>query len=150
MAGMATPLAGDSLPVVDAAVGILFNKCEGVMLMCKRPSGKPFAGYWEFPGGKMEAGESVRETLRRELAEELGISVQVDSDSITEAFTIEHEYPAFCARLHVFLVSVWSGEVYGAEGQEIRWVRNLPYNKHEVEPILPGTIRMLEKLATIV
>lgn len=146
---MATPLAGEPLPIVDAAVGILFNKCEGVVLMCKRPRGKPFAGYWEFPGGKMEAGESLRETLRRELAEELGVSVQVDSDSITEAFTVEHEYSTFCARLHVFLVRVWSGEVRGAEDQEIRWVRK-PYDELGIEPILPGTIKMLEKLVTIV
>lgn len=99
--------------VVDVAVGVLIRE-DGKMLLGSRPAGKPYAGYWEFPGGKLEAGETVHQALARELNEELGIGV---ADS-TPWFVKEHRYPDTHVRLHFRRSREFVGTPEPREGQE--------------------------------
>ena len=122
----------------EVAVGILFRK-DGAMLLTSRPEGKPYAGYWEFPGGKLEAGESVEQALRRELIEELGVTIgQADVWKVTE-----HDYPHALVRLHWCKVFDWSGSFEMREGQAMAWQR-LPL---DVQPVLPGAFPVLQWMA---
>lgn len=133
--------AGDApkaRPVTEVAVGVLVQP-DGRYLLAQRPEGKPYAGYWEFPGGKLEAGESVEAALARELHEELGISVTASH----LWHTLEHDYPHAYVRLYFCKVTGWSGEPHGREGQAFVW-QSLPAT---VEPLLPATIPVLEWLA---
>ena len=123
---------------VDVAVGVLID-AQGNFLLTSRPEGKVYAGYWEFPGGKLEAGESVEQALRRELHEELGIEV----DAI-EPWKIELvDYPHARVRLHFCKVFAWHGEFQMREQQSMAW-QNLPV---AVAPVLPGTLPVLEWFA---
>ena len=123
---------------VDVAVGVLLRR-DGGFLLTSRPAGKVYAGYWEFPGGKVEAGETVEEALRRELMEELGISIGAVQPWHTQVV----DYPHALVRLHFCKVWDWSGELHMHEGQSHAWER-LPV---QVRPVLPGTIPVLEWLA---
>jgi 8-oxo-dGTP diphosphatase len=121
----------------EVAVGILFRE-DGAMLLTSRPQGKPYAGYWEFPGGKLEAGESVEQALRRELVEELGVSIgPVEAWKVTE-----HDYPHALVRLHWCKVWSWLGSFEMREGQTMAWQR-FPL---EVQPVLPGAFPVLQWL----
>ena len=102
--------------IVDVAVGVLIRE-DGKMLLSSRPEGKPYAGYWEFPGGKIEAGESVHEALVRELGEELGLELQ---DS-TPWFVTEHRYEHAHVRLHFRRSHHFKGTPECREGQECGW-----------------------------
>ena len=108
------------------------------MLLSTRPPGKPYAGYWEFPGGKLEAGETVEQALRRELEEELGITI--GSASVWKV--TEHDYPHALVRLHWCKVREWSGQFEMREGQSMAW-QTFPLT---VEPVLPGAYPVLEWL----
>ncbi|MFD2367639.1 NUDIX domain-containing protein [Pseudoduganella sp. GCM10020061] len=121
---------------IDVAVGILVN-AHGDILLGQRPAGKPYAGYWEFPGGKVEQGESIEHALKREFLEELG----VDIISATEWCGIEHVYEHAHVRLHFFISHDWRGEPQSLEGQAFAWQGAV-----EVEPLLPATIPLLEWL----
>lgn len=99
--------------VVDVAVGVLIRE-DGRMLLGSRPAGKPYAGYWEFPGGKLEAGETVHQALARELNEELGLGL---ADS-TPWFVKEHRYPEVHVRLHFRRSRDFVGTPDPKEGQE--------------------------------
>jgi len=103
---------------VDVAAAIV-QQPDGRVLLAERPSGKPWSGYWEFPGGKIEAGEQPRAALARELQEELGIEV----DSATPWITFVYNYPEKSVRLHFFRVWRWHGEPHGREGQHLAWER---------------------------
>jgi len=122
----------------EVAVGILLRE-DGAMLLATRPEGKPCAGYWEFPGGKIESGESVEQALRRELLEELGIAI----GSATVWKVTEHDYPHALVRLHWCKVWHWSGEFEMREGQTMAWQAWPP----SVRPLLPGALPVLEWLA---
>ena len=122
----------------EVAVGILI-RADGALLLSTRPEGKPYAGYWEFPGGKIEAGETVEEALRRELHEELGITI----GGAKVWKTTEHDYPHALVRLHWCKVHEWSGEFEMREGQAMCW-QQLPL---EVSPVLPGAMPVLEWMA---
>ena len=113
----ALPGRGD-LPLVEVAAGILWR--EGRLLAAQRPEGKPLAGFWEIPGGKLEAGESPGAALSRELAEELGVTVR-EARFWRDA---EHAYPerGFRVRLHFFHVTDFGGEPVAREGQALAWV----------------------------
>jgi 8-oxo-dGTP diphosphatase len=127
-------------PITEVAVGVLM-RADGHYLLAQRPDGKPYAGYWEFPGGKLEAGESVEAALARELREELGIDI--DMAACTRWHTLEHDYPHAYVRLHFCKVTAWRGEPHGCEGQALAW-QTLPAT---VAPLLPATLPVLEWLA---
>ncbi|MBU1358288.1 MAG: NUDIX domain-containing protein [Gammaproteobacteria bacterium] len=122
----------------EVAVGILVRP-DGALLLSTRPEGKPYAGYWEFPGGKIEAGETVVMALRRELFEELGITI-ADAEIWK---TTEHDYPHALVRLHWCKVTAWTGEFEMREGQAMCW-QQLPL---DVTPVLPGALPVLDWLA---
>ncbi|CAG4917626.1 NUDIX domain-containing protein [Paraburkholderia gardini] len=130
--------AGTARPVTEVAVGVLVQP-DGRYLLAQRPAGKPYEGYWEFPGGKLEPGESVEAALARELHEELGIVVNASH----RWHTLEHDYPHAYVRLYFCKVTGWEGEPHGREGQAFVW-QALPA---EVSPLLPATIPVLEWLA---
>jgi 8-oxo-dGTP diphosphatase len=128
---------GDDRPMVEVAVGVLMQ-ADGSFLLTSRPVGKPYAGYWEFPGGKLEAGESIEEALSRELNEELGLTM-----GEAKAWKVEVvDYPHALVRLHFFKVTQWSGELQMKEQQSYAW-SVLPVG---VSPILPGALPVLEWL----
>ena len=124
--------------VVDVAVGVLLQ-ADGHFLLTSRPEGKVYAGYWEFPGGKLEAGESVEQALRRELQEELGITIGPAQVWQTQLV----DYPHALVRLHFCKVWAWQGELQMREAQSHAW-QTLPV---AVAPVLPGTIPVLSWLA---
>jgi len=103
--------------MIEVAAGVLCN-AQGQVLVSQRSANTHLPGYWEFPGGKKENGESLQQTLQRELAEELGIEVLAAQPLIT----IQHDYPEKTVRLYVFDVLRWQGEARGLEGQPLRWV----------------------------
>jgi 8-oxo-dGTP diphosphatase len=123
---------------VDVAVGVLIERNgqrEGRFLLTSRPQGKVYAGYWEFPGGKLEPGETVEQALRRELHEELGITI-----GHAYPWKIEMvDYPHALVRLHFCKVFDWSGEFEMREQQAMAW-QELPV---QVTPVLPGTVPVL-------
>ncbi|VWX58017.1 8-oxo-dGTPase [Burkholderiales bacterium 8X] len=122
----------------EVAVGILIG-ADDALLLSTRPEGKPYAGYWEFPGGKVETGETIEEALRRELHEELGITIA----AATVWKVTEHDYPHALVRLHWCKVREWSGDFEMREGQEMCW-QQLPL---QVSPVLPGAMPVLAWLA---
>jgi 8-oxo-dGTP diphosphatase len=123
--------------VVDVAVGVLMQ--GEAFLLTSRPEGKVYAGYWEFPGGKLEAGESVEQALRRELQEELGITIGAAQLWKTQMV----DYPHALVRLHFCKVWDWQGDLQMREAQSHAW-QSLPV---AVTPVLPGTIPVLTWLA---
>jgi len=128
---------------VDVAVGVLIERDaagnEGRFLLTSRPEGKVYAGYWEFPGGKLEAGETVHQALARELHEELGITIG-ESHAWRE---LVMDYPHARVRLHFCKVFDWQGEFQMREQQRMAW-EQLPVQS---QPVLPGTIPVLQWFA---
>jgi len=106
------------MTVIDVAVGIL-RRPDGRVLLACRPEGKPWPGWWELPGGKIEPGETVLQALARELHEEIGIRVSHAERWITRV----HTYPERKVRLTFCRVTAWQGEPDGCEGQQLCWVR---------------------------
>ena len=129
---------GADRAVVEVAVGVLIRS-TGDFLLTSRPKGKVYAEFWEFPGGKVEAGESVEQALHRELLEELGIEV-VESVRWREQLV---DYPHALVRLNFCKVFAWRGELQMREGQSFSWPR-LPVG---VSPVLPGTVPVLQWFA---
>jgi 8-oxo-dGTP diphosphatase len=124
---------------VAVAVGVLI-RADGRFLLASRPAGKPYAGYWEFPGGKLEAGESVEAALARELQEELGLAIGPARPWVT----LEHDYPHAYVRLHFCRVFDWRGEPVAHEAQAFRFctVGDLPDG-----PLLPATVPVMKWLS---
>jgi len=129
---------GQPRKVTEVAVGVLVQ-ADGRFLLAQRPAGKPYEGYWEFPGGKLEPGESVEAALARELHEELGLDVTRSE----RWHVLEHDYPHAYVRLYFCKVTAWRGEPVGREGQAFAW-QTVPV---EVEPLLPATIPVVAWLA---
>lgn len=102
--------------IVDVAAGAIIR--DGLVFVTLRSDDKHQGGLWEFPGGKCELLESAYSALRRELAEEVGISV-ISQDFV---FTVEHDYGDKKVRLHFFIIDDFEGEPHGAEGQKFKWV----------------------------
>jgi len=123
---------------VDVAVGVLIDP-DGRFLLTSRPEGKVYAGHWEFPGGKIEPGESVETALRRELHEELGITIGPAAPWKVEIV----DYPHARVRLHFCKVFAWQGTFEMREAQQMAW-QQLPVT---VAPVLPGTVPVLAWLA---
>jgi 8-oxo-dGTP diphosphatase len=127
-------------PVTEVAAGILLDS-QQCFLMGQRPVGKPYAGYWEFPGGKVEAGETLFQALQRELQEELGITIH----SSVDLMMIEHDYPHAYVRIHVSVIRDWSGEPTGCENQALSW-QDLNRDQLTVDPLLPAASPMIQQL----
>ena len=125
---------GEARQVVEVAVGVLIQP-DGRFLLTSRPTGKVYEGYWEFPGGKLEPGESVEQALRRELQEEIGITIGAVHPWKTEMV----DYPHALVRLNFCKVFEWTGKLQMHEGQSSAW-QSLPV---QVNPILPGTVPVL-------
>jgi 8-oxo-dGTP diphosphatase len=124
--------------VTRVAVGVLLKE-DGSVLLADRPAGKPYAGYWEFPGGKIEEGEPVEQALHRELHEELGIFAGPSQPWVT----FEFDYPHAYVELQFRLVCDWHGMPLAREGQQLRFVDPsgvLP------QPLLPAAVPALRWL----
>jgi 8-oxo-dGTP diphosphatase len=124
--------------LVQVAVGVLVRG-DQAFLLTSRPEGKAYAGYWEFPGGKLEAGETVEQALRRELQEEIGITIQDCTLWKTERI----DYPHALVQLNFCKVTQWTGELQMLESQSFAW-QQLPV---VVTPVLPGTVPVLQWFA---
>lgn len=124
--------------IIEVAVAVT-QRQDGSFLMAQRPQGKAYAGYWEFPGGKVEAGETAHHALLRELHEELGIEVKTAYPWLTRVFT----YPHATVRLNFFRVTSWQGEPHGREGQLLSW-QHLP--DLSIAPILPANTPIMRAL----
>ena len=131
------PRAADR-QLVQVAVGVLIRRDDS-FLLTSRPEGKAYAGYWEFPGGKLEVGETVAQALKRELQEEIGITIE-DCDAWK---TEQIDYPHALVQLNFCKVTRWSGELQMREAQFYAW-QQLPVT---VKPVLPGTLPVLEWFA---
>ena len=124
--------------LVRVAVAVIVRR-DGAVLLARRLAGTPYAGYWEFPGGKLEPGETAVEALKRELHEELGIDVTLATPWLTQRY----EYPHARVELAFFRVHEWLGEPYGRDGQSIVW--QMP-GAFDVAPLLPANSIMLRAL----
>ena len=124
--------------LVQVAVGVLIRSDDS-FLLTSRPEGKAYAGYWEFPGGKLEVGETIAQALQRELQEEIGITIEDCMSWKTEQI----DYPHALVQLNFCKVRRWSGELQMREAQLYAW-QQLPVT---VKPVLPGTLPVLEWFA---
>jgi 8-oxo-dGTP diphosphatase len=125
-------------PLTEVAAAVIER--PGEFLLAQRPEGKPYPGYWEFPGGKIEPGEDARAALERELREELGIQVRHATPWITRVYAYTHA----TVRLQFFRVGAWDGEPRPLEDQAIRWQR---IGAPDVSPMLPANAPVLAALA---
>ena len=135
--------------IIDVAVAILQRKNEAgqyEFLLASRPEGKGWAGWWEFPGGKIEANERPEHALSRELKEELGIKPTTTQQWITRRFDYPatHDSAAKMVNLHFYFVDAWEGELRPHEGQQLIW--QSPQNI-TVSPILPANAPIMKALA---
>lgn len=124
--------------ILEVAVGVI-QRTDGTFLMAQRPQDKDCAGYWEFPGGKVETDESPYQALVRELQEELGVVAQIVYPWMVRVFT----YPHATVRLNFFRVTAWKGDPQGLEGQLLSWQSISNIN---VEPMLPANKPILRAL----
>lgn len=125
--------------IVDVAAAVILRP-DGAFLLARRPAGKVYAGYWEFPGGKVEPDEPLEGALARELHEELDIDVVAAAPWITRVF----RYPHATVRLHFFRVFEWRGAPHPKEAQAIRWQR---FGEPLATPMLPANAPVLASLA---
>ncbi len=107
-----------SLPILTVVAAALINNNDEILMSC-RPIGKPMAGMWEFPGGKIEPYESPETALSRELFEEIGISV--DPENMHPVQFASHSYADFHLLMPLFLIRKWIGEPFPKENQKLKW-----------------------------
>jgi 8-oxo-dGTP diphosphatase len=124
--------------IVRVAAAVILRQ-DGRVLLAQRPTGKPYAGYWEFPGGKLEPNETPHHALVRELREELGIIVRRASPWLVQEFVYPHAH----VELHFFRVFDWDGEPHGHDGQAFAWQKPGAF---DVAPLLPANTRVLAAL----
>ena len=128
------------MQTIDVAAGILLS--DGGVLVSERKHDPAFPGLWEFPGGKVDPGESRDDALRRELTEELGIEICRHRLFVS----LEHTYPDRQVRIDFFLVTRWLGEPVGREGQALRWV---PLEQLSADALLPADAPVVERLKAL-
>ena len=132
-----------SIKVVLVAACALID-ADGRVLIAERPSGKPMAGLWEFPGGKVDAGERPEDALIRELQEELGIVV---NESCLAPLTFaSHTYTEFHLLMPLYVCRRWQGTVSPREGQKLAWVRP---NRLKDYPMPPADVPLISHLTTL-
>jgi 8-oxo-dGTP diphosphatase len=131
--------------IVQVAVAIL-QKQNGEFLLASRPNGKGWAGWWEFPGGKIEAGETPENALARELQEELGVTPTRIQSWIQRRYDYPatHDAEAKTVLLHFYFVYEWQGELAPLEGQSLAWQSP---NNITVSPVLPANAPIMQALA---
>jgi 8-oxo-dGTP diphosphatase len=117
---------------------------DGRVLLAQRPEGKPMAGLWEFPGGKVETGETPEQTLIRELEEELGIVVK--EACLAPLTFASHTYPEFHLLMPLYVCRRWDGIVTAREGQKLSWVRP---NRLRDYPMPPADVPLVAHLVTL-
>jgi 8-oxo-dGTP diphosphatase len=127
------------MPVLSVVVGVIVAKNQHVLL-AKRPAHKSLAGLWEFPGGKVEAGEQPYQALCRELDEEVGIQVQ----QAKPLLQFQHTYTDRVVDLDVWLVDTFVGDAFGREGQLIRWVMPSELDSYDVPDANKAIIEALK------
>lgn len=127
-----------------AVVCVALIDTDGRVLLAERPAGKPLAGLWEFPGGKIHSGETPEAALIRELHEELGIDV---AEACLSPLTFaSHRYPDLHVVLLLYVCRRWKGLVTAREGQKLRWVRPQRFDDYPMPPADKGLIAALRDL----
>lgn len=129
-----------ALKHLQIAVGIIRNPQQEIFIT-QRAAASHMAGFWEFPGGKLEAGETPVQALIRELNEETGINAL----SPTLLKTIEHTFDDRIVTLYFFMVEEWEGEPFGREGQPMRWIKQSELNANEFPPANASVIQLLQR-----
>ncbi|RKW34102.1 MAG: NUDIX domain-containing protein, partial [Lautropia sp.] len=124
--------------IVNVAAGVLMRP-DGHVLLAQRPAGKPYEGWWEFPGGKFEPGENAEVAVARELEEELGIRVLASSPWVVREHVYEHAH----VRLFFRRITAWEGEPRGREGQQLAWCALDTVN---LAPLLPASVDLIRWL----
>ena len=131
------------MKIVTVAACALVDS-DGRVLLAQRPEGKPMAGLWEFPGGKVETGETPEQTLIRELEEELGIVVK--EACLAPLTFASHTYPEFHLLMPLYVCRRWDGIVTAREGQRLSWVRP---NRLRDYPMPPADVPLVAHLTTL-
>lgn len=126
---------------LDIAVGIIRDTRNNAIFITQRPEKSYLAGYWEFPGGKIEPGETPEEGLYRELSEEIGI--EISNPQLLQSLT--YHYPDKTLTLHFFIVEQWCGEPYGKEGQSARWLAIDALDAEEFPDANRGIVSLIQK-----
>lgn len=140
------------MKLIHVSVGVLTKIMDGERqyLFSQRPAGKPFAGFWEFAGGKIELGETPQAALARELKEEINIDIHIDINLnsnnlisyLMSPFT--YQYPNYAVELHVFLINTWQGEPKAQENQNLHW--STLENCKNLQPMLDAADIILTQL----
>jgi 8-oxo-dGTP diphosphatase len=134
---------GQALPIILVSAVALVDT-DGRVLLARRPPGKSMAGLWEFPGGKVEPGETPEAALIRELKEELGIDTK---ESCLAPFTFaSHAYETFHLLMPLYVCRRWTGTVTAREGQELAWARPARLGDYEMPPADKPLVAMLRDL----
>ncbi|HCL64183.1 MAG TPA: 8-oxo-dGTP diphosphatase MutT [Rhizobium sp.] len=136
-------MSEDTKPILLVAACALVD-ADGRVLLAQRPEGKTLAGLWEFPGGKVEAGETPEETLIRELEEELGITTR--APCLAPLTFASHSYESFHLLMPLFICRRFEGFAHGREGQAIRWVRPQALRDYPMPPADEPLIPFLQDL----
>jgi len=128
-----------TLKQLNIAAGIIRNSAKEIFIT-QRDASSHMAGFWEFPGGKIESGETPEQAVIRELQEEVGI----DAEAPVLLKTLEHRFPDRIITLYFFLVEEWQGEPYGKEGQPKRWVKQSELKAEEFPPANEAIVNALK------
>lgn len=136
-------MSEDSKPILLVAACALVD-ADGRVLLAQRPEGKTLAGLWEFPGGKVEVGETPEETLIRELEEELGITTR--APCLAPLTFASHSYESFHLLMPLFICRRFEGFAHGREGQAIKWVRPQALRDYPMPPADEPLIPFLQDL----
>ncbi|MDI6834490.1 MAG: (deoxy)nucleoside triphosphate pyrophosphohydrolase [Rhizobiaceae bacterium] len=134
---------GGPKPILLVAACALVDT-DGRILLAQRPEGKTLAGLWEFPGGKVEAGETPEETLVRELDEELGITTRIPC--LAPLTFASHSYDSFHLLMPLFICRRYDGIAHGREGQAVKWVRPQALRDYPMPPADEPLIPFLQDL----
>jgi len=132
-----------SVKIVLVAACALVD-ADGRVLLARRPPGRPLAGLWEFPGGKVETGERPEEALIREMSEELGITIA--EPCLAPLTFASHTYPEFHLLMPLYACRRWQGTVTAREGQELAWVRPSRFGEYQMPPADEPLCAMLRDL----